>query len=413
MTLDSEDIGYSVVYEANGERFEALVQFPTSAIGVELVLEKLRDAGLSEDAYKIVLTPETVISSHTKKLKKKYSETRISREELISRAEALAPDTSTYLVFIILSTIMATGGLLLDSAATVIGAMVVAPLMGPAISASVGTVLNDRKLVSRGVELQVIGLLVAITVSVIIGVLLKGSVFLPINLDISQIPQIAERTHLTFISLFLALSVGVAGAISIIRSTGTSIVGVAIAIALIPPAAASGLGIAWMSPEVAIPATILVLVNLLAINVSALIMLWISGFHPIDVREFGHTRSSVVSRVIFIVIILGLLSTSFALVTYTSIQTGTIKKEVNDEMMAVLIDPEYASLNLTLSTVTVDYGASDLLLKKPVNVAITINHRAYQQVPQDLASKAGSRLTNITGKDINIKISFVELQTFP
>ena len=411
--LDSEDIGYSVVYEANGERFEALVQFPISAIGVELVLEKLRDAGLSEDAYKIVLTPETVISSHTKKLKKKYSETRISREELISRAEALAPDTSTYLVFIILSTIMATGGLLLDSAATVIGAMVVAPLMGPAISASVGTVLNDRKLVSRGVELQVIGLLVAITVSVIIGVLLKGSVFLPINLDISQIPQIAERTHLTFISLFLALSVGVAGAISIIRSTGTSIVGVAIAIALIPPAAASGLGIAWMSPEVAIPATILVLVNLLAINVSALIMLWISGFHPIDVREFGHTRSSVVSRVIFIVIILGLLSTSFALVTYTSIQTGTIKKEVNDEMMAVLIDPEYASLNLTLSTVTVDYGASDLLLKKPVNVAITINHRAYQQVPQDLASKAGSRLTNITGKDINIKISFVELQTFP
>jgi uncharacterized hydrophobic protein (TIGR00341 family) len=411
--LDSEGIGYSVVNETNGERFEALVQFPISAIGVELVLEKLRDAGLSEDAYKIVLTPETVISSHTKKLKQRYSETRISREELLSRAEALAPNTSTYLAFIILSTIMATGGLLLDSAATVIGAMVVAPLMGPAISASVGTVINDKKLVSRGVELQVVGLLVAITVSAIIGVLLKGSIFLPINLDISQIPQIAERTNLTFISLFLALGAGIAGAISIIRSGGATIVGVAIAIALIPPAAVSGLGIAWMSPEVAIPATVLVLVNLLAINVSALIMLWISGFRPSDVREFGHTRSSVVSRVIFIVIILGLLSTSFALATYTSIQTGTIKKEVNDEMTAILIDPEYASVNLTLSTVTVDYGASDLLLKKPVNVAITINRRAYQQVPQDLASKAGSRLTNITGKDINIKIGFVEVQTFP
>jgi uncharacterized hydrophobic protein (TIGR00271 family) len=291
--------------------------------------------------------------------------------------------------------------------------MVVAPLMGPAISASVGTVINDKKLVSRGVELQVVGLLVAITVSAIIGVLLKGSIFLPINLDISQIPQIAERTNLTFISLFLALGAGIAGAISIIRSGGATIVGVAIAIALIPPAAVSGLGIAWMSPEVAIPATVLVLVNLLAINVSALIMLWISGFRPSDVREFGHTRSSVVSRVIFIVIILGLLSTSFALATYTSIQTGTIKKEVNDEMTAILIDPEYASVNLTLSTVTVDYGASDLLLKKPVNVAITINRRAYQQVPQDLASKAGSRLTNITGKDINIKIGFVEVQTFP
>jgi len=297
--LDSEDIGYSVVNEANGERFEALVQFPISAIGVELVLEKLREAGLSEDAYKIVLTPETVISSHAKKLKQRYSGTLISREELLSRAEALAPDTSTYLAFIILSTIMATGGLLLDSAATVIGAMVVAPLMGPAISASVGTVINDKKLVSRGVELQVVGLLVAIAVSAIIGVLLKGSIFLPINLDISQIPQIAERTNLTFISLFLALGAGIAGAISIIRSGGATIVGVAIAIALIPPAAVSGLGIAWMSPEVAIPATVLVLVNLLAINVSALIMLWISGFLPSDMREVGHTRLSYPLQIVW------------------------------------------------------------------------------------------------------------------
>ena len=67
---------------------------------------------------------------------------------------------------------MVTGGLLLDSAATVTGAMVVAPLMGPAISVSVGTVINDKKLVSRGVELRVVGLLVAIAVSAIIGVLL-------------------------------------------------------------------------------------------------------------------------------------------------------------------------------------------------------------------------------------------------
>ncbi len=82
-------------------------------------------------------------------------------------------------------------------------------------------------------------------------------------------------------------------------------------------------------------------------------------------------------------------------------------------MTAILEDPEYANVNLSLSTVTVDYGASDLLLKKPVNVAITVNRRAYQQVPQDLASKADARLTNVIDKDINIKIGFVEVQTFP
>lgn len=89
-----------------------------------------------------VLTPETIISRRIEVLKQRYSGTRISREELITRAENLAPETSTYLAFLVLSTIIATGGLLLDSAATIIGAMVVAPLMGPAISASVDTVLD-------------------------------------------------------------------------------------------------------------------------------------------------------------------------------------------------------------------------------------------------------------------------------
>ena len=181
--LNSEGIEYSVSDETGGKRFEALVQFPISEIGVELVLEKLRKAGLSEATYKIILTQEAVISSHTEALKQRYSGTRVSREELISRAGALVPDTSTYLAFIILSTIMATGDLLLDSAATVIGAMVVAPLMGPAISASVGTVLNDRKLVSRGVELQIVGLLLAIAVGAVIGILLKDSVLLPPYLE--------------------------------------------------------------------------------------------------------------------------------------------------------------------------------------------------------------------------------------
>ena len=208
--LDSERIDYSISDEKSGKGFEALVQFPISSIGVELVLEKLRKAGLSDDAYKIILVPENVISSHTKALKQRYSGTRISREELISRAEELAPDTSTYLAFIILSTIMATGGLLLDSAATVVGAMVVAPLMGPAISASIGTVLNDRKLVSRGIKLQVVGLLLAIAVGAVIGILLKDSVLLSPDLDITKIPQIAERTDLTFISLLLALGTGIA-----------------------------------------------------------------------------------------------------------------------------------------------------------------------------------------------------------
>ncbi|WP_341536939.1 DUF389 domain-containing protein [Methanosarcina barkeri] len=96
---------------------------------------------------------------------------------MIARAENLAPETSTYLSFLVLSTIIATGGLLLDSAATIIGAMVVAPLMGPAITASVVTVLDDRKLASRGIKMQIGGLLLAIAVGTLSACFLKNQYF--------------------------------------------------------------------------------------------------------------------------------------------------------------------------------------------------------------------------------------------
>ncbi len=164
-------------------------------------------------------------------------------------------------------------------------------------------------------------------------------------------------------------------------------------------------------PEVAIPAAVLVLVNLLSINVSALILLWISGFRPVDAKASTSARTAVFTNVMFLVIILAFLSSAFVLATSASVQTDTIKKEVNTEMTALLADPEYKNTDLSLSTVTVDYGASDLWLKKPVHISITINRRAYQQVPQDLASKAYERLTKATGKEIILRISFVEVQT--
>ena len=96
----------------------------------------------------------------------------------VARAQHLAPAASTYFSFLILSTVITTAGLLLDSAATILGAIVVAPLMGPAITASVGTVVNDRKLASRGVLLQVTGLMPAIAVSALLGLLIKESFYL-------------------------------------------------------------------------------------------------------------------------------------------------------------------------------------------------------------------------------------------
>src|SRR6056297_3051672 len=307
-TLDGQGIDYAVFDEVGRGDFEAMVQFPVPPSGVEPVMQHLVEAGVQEEAYAIVLPTETVVSQRLPALRERFPGLRISREELTTRAEELAPANSTFFAFLLLSTIIAATGLLLDSAATIIGAMVVAPLMGPAISASVGAILDEPKMASRGVTLQVTGLIAAIVTAAIMGWLLQQTALIPPALDIRTIPQVAERTSPNFLSLFLALGSGLAGAISIIRGAGSALVGVAIAVALVPPAATSGLGIAFGLPGVAIAAAVLVLVNLLAINLSALILFYLSGFKPLGAGKFEGVKASVFSRIIYIAIGIAVLS---------------------------------------------------------------------------------------------------------
>ncbi len=117
--LDEEDIDYAIWEETGRRDFEAIAQFPVPPIGVEPVLDKLRKAGVSRDTYTIVYSPEMVVSTRIEALEKRYSGKRIAREELVARAQELAPATSTFFAFLIISTIIATGGMLLDSAANI------------------------------------------------------------------------------------------------------------------------------------------------------------------------------------------------------------------------------------------------------------------------------------------------------
>ncbi|WP_410507478.1 TIGR00341 family protein [Methanosarcina hadiensis] len=408
--LDKEQIDYVVWDETGRGDFEALVQFPIPSIGVEPVLEKLREAGLSKGVYTIVLSPETVISENIDILKKRYSGERISREELVARAQNLAPAASTFFAFLILSTVIATAGLLLDSAATIIGAMVVAPLMGPAISASVGTVVDDRKLVSRGVMLQVTGLLLAIAVSALLGFFIKESFFLPPELDIRDVSQIAERISPNFLYVLLALGSGFAGAVSIMRNVGSALVGVAIAIALIPPAATSGLGLAWGIPEVAIAAALLVVINMLAINMSTLVLFWLAGFRPLEPSAIDHARYAVISHGAVLLGAIAVLSLILILISFASFQAYVVEQQVKEEVTAIFEDPVYAERGLTLAELTVNYEPADFLFEKTVIVDVVVAHPVAQEVPEDIAVQIDSRLTGAMDKEFNVNVGFIEAQ---
>ncbi|WP_227133100.1 TIGR00341 family protein [Halorubellus salinus] len=406
--LDDQGIDYAVFDEVGRGDFEAMVQFPIPPSGVEPVMDDLIEAGIREDAYTIVLSTETVVSQRLAALTERFPGLRISREELYARAQDLAPANSTFFAFLVLSTVIATTGLLLDSAATIIGAMVVAPLMGPAVSASVGTILDDPGMTRRGIRLQVLGLVAAIATAAVMGWLLQQTVLIPPGLDIQTIPQIAERTSPNFLSLFLALGSGIAGSLSIMRGSGSTLVGVAIAVALVPPAATSGLGIAFGLPGVAIAGAVLVVVNLLAINVSALTLFWVAGFKPLDAGAFEGVRASILSRIVVIVVAIALLSIVLGAVTWTTFQTQAFEQQTRTELQQQFDEADIEGVELV--TVTVDYEPIDLLLGNEPRVNVLIGVPRDQEVPPDLAQRWDDQLTAEFNRDVVVRVGFLETQ---
>jgi uncharacterized hydrophobic protein (TIGR00341 family) len=407
-TLDGEGIDYAVFDEVGRGDFEAMVQFPIPPSGVEPILADLADAGVQKDAYTIVMSTETVVSQRLSDLIERFPGLRISREELYARADDLAPANSTFFSLLILSTVIATTGLLLDSAATIIGAMVVAPLMGPAISASVGAILNEEEIAARGVVLQVTGLLTAIAVGAVLGWVLQQTILIPPDLDIRTIPEVAERTSPNFLSLFLALGSGLAGAISIMRGTGSTLVGVAIAVALIPPAATSGLGIAFGLPGVAAAAGVLVIVNLLAINLSALVLFYGAGFRPFESDQLRGVRVSVVSRISIILVGIAVLSLVLAGVTWTTYQTQSYEERAQDQIEQEFDEADFE--NVELVEVSVDYEPADVLFGNEPEVGVLIGIPRDVEAPPGLAQQLDDHLTEELGQDVIVMVGFVEAE---
>ncbi|MFW5903438.1 MAG: DUF389 domain-containing protein [Halolamina sp.] len=176
-TLDGQELDYVVTDEVSGREYTAVAYVPLPTNAVEDVLDILREAGIERDAYTVVLNAETVVSERFEALDERYAEEkdedRIAREELEARAKELAPSVGTYAIMTVVSVVIATAGLLLDSPSVVVGSMVIAPLIGPAMATTVGTVLDDRDLFVRGLKLQLLGFALAIATATAFATLVR------------------------------------------------------------------------------------------------------------------------------------------------------------------------------------------------------------------------------------------------
>lgn len=197
---------------------------------------------------------------------------RLNIEEQLNLRESLSDSArpgANYFVLIILSSIIATLGLLLNSAAVVIGAMLVAPLMSPILGLSLGMVLGDVRLIRLSIESMFKGVALALVIAVFIGI---GSPFR----DLTE--EILSRTQPTLLDLVVALASGMAGAYALAREeVSAALPGVAIASALMPPLCVAGLGLSLGDPRVAGGAFLLFLANIAAISLAGVLIFLLLG----------------------------------------------------------------------------------------------------------------------------------------
>lgn len=196
---------------------------------------------------------------------------RISREELYADVEEGSRFTRVYAATIILSVVVACVGLLNSNVAIIIGAMVIAPLLGPNVSLSLALTLGDLKLAWRSVKTAGGGLAIAFVVSLIIGVLI------PVN---PSSEEIAIRTMVGMGDIAVALAAGSAGVLAFTRGLSGAIIGVMVAVALLPPLANLGLLIGSGYHAMAFGAFVLLITNLICINLAGILTFLVQGIRP-------------------------------------------------------------------------------------------------------------------------------------
>ncbi|GAA0716206.1 TIGR00341 family protein [Halorubrum trapanicum] len=409
--LDDEGVDYVVTDETSGREYTAVATFPLPRAAVEPVLDRLREAGIDESTYTVIVAAETVISRRFEALEEQYEEDaerggdRISREELQAKAEGLASGLGTYVLMTVISAVIATAGLLLDSPATVVGSMVIAPLIGPAMSAAIGTVVDDEALFRRGVRMQVLGVAVAVLAATLFAFALRSLALVPPGLDPLELAEVSERLAPNVLVLVVAVGAGIAGIVSLMTGVSATLVGVMIAVALIPPAAAVGIGIAFRIPRLVIGAGVIVAVNVLSINLSALVMLWYEGYRPQRWFREDEARSAFLKRVAVLVVAIALLSVFLGGVTYESYVASTTETDIraaaSDELTA--LNSEFELLDLTVErTGTVPPLETD-------RVVVTVGAPPGGTV-EGIAPALDDRIETVVGGEVTVEVRTVTVE---
>ncbi len=280
-------------------------------------------------------------------------------------------------VLLLVSTVIASCGLLSDSAAVVIGAMLVAPLMRPVMAAAAAISLGWSRRLYNSLLLTCAMAVAAVLIAICITYIAPHMITIP--------AQVLARTKPTFFDLVIALAAGAGGAYVITRKEASSIPGVAISVALLPPLASCGILIVFDENELALKAFILFFTNFAAMVMAGVLTFMAVGISPETTRK----RSAKLIRNSLVLFTLLVVAISVPLYFYSTEvwYDATYKANQSEELQAWL-----AGNDLVIDKVSIDYEKRIIYMQllgpqPPLDIGTL-----YDEMIQKMEKKTGKKV---------------------
>ncbi|MEQ9517871.1 MAG: TIGR00341 family protein [Parvibaculum sp.] len=295
------------VYSELGEEDRCLVRIVCDTAKVQAIVDGTHKAVEKGAHWRLTILPvEAVVVPEMQKVEPgddavprfSFRGRTAPREEILNEVEKGAELNADYLVLIALSGVVAAVGLLNDSVVALIGAMVIAPLLGPNLAFAFGVALGNVDLMRRAMVTNIVGLFFAVLFATLLGLLLGEPM---------SSAALSARTIAGYDSIAIGLAAGAAAVLSLTTGVSSALVGVMVAVAILPPAVTAGLMLGGGDLKAAGGAAFLLAVNIVCINLAAQIVFVVKRILPRTWAEKkGARRSLWTNFVTWVVLLSGL-----------------------------------------------------------------------------------------------------------
>ncbi|USE83642.1 TIGR00341 family protein [Acinetobacter tibetensis] len=253
---------------------------------------------------------------------------KIDHKQVRLNIQTDALPSKTFFIMNALAAIIAAYGLLSDSTAVVIGAMLIAMMLGPISGISLALIDSRWILFRTALQTLVLGMLMIYGIGFLLGIL---------HPNISITNEILARTHPNSLDLMIALAGGAAGAFaSVSPRLSVAVVGVAVATALVPPLVASGILLSRAEFRLSANAFLLTFTNIIAIQVSSAMVLWIAGFRRGSNEEVSSKYLEFIKRNRVSLVILFILAIYLSFNLFYTVHNELYKSKITDQLSQTL-----------------------------------------------------------------------------